>query len=115
MIRLRRRRAHREWKSPDDLSEPEPAPEFSGPGLLDAPGAEIPVTVALNGYLDPIDGNFHWHGRLSAADGIELPDPGRGQVFLTLPGGTPTPATLQERDPWGNLRIVGVGTPPFPL
>ncbi len=93
----------------------EPADEYSGPALLDAPGAELMVTVALNGHPDPIDGHYHWYGRITAAEGDELPDPGRGQVFLTLPGGHPAPGRLQERDPWGHLRIVGVGAPPYPL
>ncbi|MFI5775628.1 DUF4873 domain-containing protein [Nocardia sp. NPDC051570] len=93
----------------------EPAQEYSGPALLDAPGAELLVSVALSGHPDPIDGRYHWYGRIAGADGGELPDPGRGQVFLTLPGGHPAPGRLQERDPWGNLRIVGVGEPPFPL
>lgn len=97
------------------LPEPEAGPEYSGPALLDAPGGDLPVTVVLGGYLDPIDGKFHWYGRVSAAEGVELPDPGRGQVFLMLPGGRPARGILQERDPWGNLRITGVGTPPFPL
>lgn len=93
----------------------EPAHEYSGPALLDAPGAEIAVTVTLSGHPDPIDGRYHWYGRVAPADGSELPDPGRGEVMLTLPGGEPTPGRLQERDPWGHLRIVGVGDPPFAL
>ncbi|QLY34549.1 DUF4873 domain-containing protein [Nocardia huaxiensis] len=83
--------------------------------MLDAPGCEVLVAVRLNGHLDPIDGRFHWYGRVSTTDGAELPEPGRGQVFLTVPGGHPTAGVLQERDPWGDLRIVGIGAPPFPL
>ncbi|MFI1917777.1 DUF4873 domain-containing protein [Nocardia sp. NPDC020380] len=98
-----------------ETPEPEPAPEYSGPALLDAPGIEVAVTVSLNGHLDPIDGVFHWYGRISAAEGVDMPDPGRGQVFLTVPGSAPARGVLQERDPWDNLRITGVGTPPFPL
>ncbi|MFX0577300.1 DUF4873 domain-containing protein [Nocardia nepalensis] len=101
-----------------DLTVPadrEPAHEYSGPALLDAPGAEVPVEVTLSGHPDPIDGRYHWYGRVAPSDGHKLPDPGRGEVLLTLPGGEPTPGRLQERDPWGNLRIVGIGTPPYPL
>ncbi|OJF84444.1 DUF4873 domain-containing protein [Nocardia seriolae] len=83
--------------------------------MLDAPGAEVAVRVALTGHLDPTDGLFHWYGRVSAAGAAELPDPGRGQVFLTVPGSAPAPGILQERDPWGNLRIAGIGAPPFPM
>lgn len=116
---MRFRRARRSKRAPVDpraeFTDPEPVPDYSGPALLDAPGIEMAVRVALTGHLDPTDGQFHWYGRVSAANGAELPDPGRGQVFLTLPGSAPAPGGLQERDPWGNLRIVGVGIPPFPL
>ena len=101
-----------------DLTVPadrEPAHDYSGPAVLDAPGAELAVTVTLNGHPDPIDGRYHWYGRVTAQDPAELPDPGRGRVLLTLPGGPPTAATLPERDPWGDLRITGVGEPPFRL
>jgi hypothetical protein len=101
-----------------DLTVPadrEPAHEYSGPALLDAPGAEVPVEVTLSGHVEPIDGRYHWYGRVAPTDGYELPDPGRAEVLLTLPGGEPTAGRLQERDPWGNLRIVGIGTPPYPL
>ncbi|WP_083913510.1 DUF4873 domain-containing protein [Nocardia concava] len=116
---MRFRRARRTERAAVDpraeFTDPEPAPDYSGPALLDAPGIEVAVRVALTGHMDPTDGQFHWYGRVSATDGVELPDPGRGQVFLTLPGSAPVPGVLQERDPWGNLRIVGVGAPPFPL
>lgn len=114
--------AHRALSRPNprhfDLTvaaDREPAHEYSGPAMLDAPGAELPVTVTLNGHPDPIDGRYHWYGRITGPNPADLPDPGRGQVQLTLPGGTPTAGTLQERDPWGELRIVGVGDPPYPL
>lgn len=96
-------------------AEREAAHEYSGPATLDAPGAELPVTVTLSGHPDPIDGRYHWYGRVSAENPAVLPEPRRGHVRLTLPGGIAADATLQERDPWGGLRIAGVGTPPFPL
>jgi hypothetical protein len=96
-------------------AERAPAYEYAGPAVLDAPGAELAVTVALNGHPDPIDGHYHWYGRLSAAEADRLPDPGRGAVSLRIAGGEPAPGRLQERDPWGNLRIAGIGRPPFPL
>jgi len=92
-----------------------PACEYAGPAVLDAPGAELAVTVALNGHPDPIDGHYHWYGRLTAAEADLLPDPGRGVVSLRIAGGEPAAGRLQERDPWGNLRIAGIGRPPFPL
>ncbi|WP_306361972.1 FAD-dependent oxidoreductase [Nocardia sp. CC227C] len=96
-------------------AEREPAHAYSGPAVLDAPGLELPVTVTLGGYPDPIDGRYHWYGRITATPDADLPDPGRARVYLALPGREPVPARLEERDPWGNLRIAGTGEPPFPL
>jgi len=114
-IRFRPRASRRPGHpDPDPALTLEPAPEYSGPAVLDAPGAEVPVVVAVSGHWDPIDGRYHWYGRVSG-DRDALPDPGRTQVQLIVPGGRPATGVLSERDPWGNLRITGVGEPPFPL
>lgn len=91
-----------------------PAHDYQGPALLDLPGAEYPVIATLAGHADPIDGRYHWYGRLDPIDGA-LPEPTRVTALLAVPGQAPTPARLTERDPWGNLRITGTGVPPYPL
>ncbi len=90
-----------------------PACDYAGPAILDAPGTETAVTATLGGHADPIDGRYHWYGRLTAADPDTLPDPGRAAVSLLIPGCPPATGRLQERDPWGNLRIAGIGRPPY--
>ena len=92
-----------------------PAHDYAGPAILDAPGTEVAVTATLRGHVDPIDGRYRWYGRLNGSDADELPDPGRGAVSLRVPGASPATGRLQERDPWGNLRIAGIGRPPFPM
>lgn len=92
---------------------PTPAPEYQGPAVIGGSGDDITVTVTLSGHHDPIDGRYHWYGRVVGDD--RLPEPGRIPVTLTLPGGAPTSGRLEERDPWGNLRIVGIGAPPYTL
>ena len=57
--------------------------DYRGPATLVADDREIPVEVVLRGHFQPIDGRFHWYGRLSASD------------------------------PWGRYRITGTGKPPF--
>jgi len=93
----------------------EPAEEYRGPAVLCVGHDDIAVIVTLGGHRDPIDGRYHWYGRLVAADATATPEPGRGEVTLTVPGGAATAARLEERDPWGNLRVTGAGEPPFPL
>ncbi|MFC9471498.1 DUF4873 domain-containing protein [Nocardia sp. NPDC056952] len=89
--------------------------DYAGPAVLDLPGAEYPVIATLTGHTDPIDGRYHWYGRLDPAESTSLPDPTRACALLVLPGREPAAANLTERDPWGNLRVTGVGTPPFAL
>ncbi|MFD6396316.1 DUF4873 domain-containing protein [Nocardia sp. NPDC060249] len=92
-----------------------PDHDYAGPAVLDLPGAEYRVIATLTGHTDPIDGHYHWYGRLDPAETSALPEPTRASAFLVLPGRAPAAAKLTERDPWGNLRVTGVGTPPFAL
>ncbi|WP_227982451.1 DUF4873 domain-containing protein [Nocardia spumae] len=115
-------RPRRHMPSPDDVhfdltvaADRVPAHDYAGPAILDAPGAEVAVTATLSGHSDPIDGRYHWYGRLHGSDADALPAPGRGAVSLRVPGAPPATGRLQERDPWGNLRIAGIGRPPFPM
>ncbi|MGK5740406.1 DUF4873 domain-containing protein [Micromonospora sp. URMC 103] len=73
-----------------------------------------PVRVHLTGRLEPVDGRFHWSGRVE-------PDPhvagllraGRRDVELRIAQRV-TAARLAEVDPWGGVRVTGVGAPPWP-
>jgi Domain of unknown function (DUF4873) len=76
-------------------------------------GQEIPVRVVLRGYLEPIDGRYHWYGRVAANDEVTaLNRAGRRHVRLrTLEG--EADGVLSDQDTWGRFRITGTGTPPF--
>ncbi|MEE3922195.1 DUF4873 domain-containing protein [Micromonospora sp. BRA006-A] len=74
------------------------------------------TTVRLHGggRFEPVDGRYHWAGRVE-------PEPRLVRLLLLRPprrGGpdrrTGRPARLAEVDPWGGVRITGVGTPPWP-
>ncbi|WBB68526.1 DUF4873 domain-containing protein [Micromonospora sp. WMMD812] len=72
------------------------------------------VRVHLSGRWEPVDGRYHWGGRIE-------PDPrltrllrsGRREVELRIADQV-RPARLGEVDPWGGVRITGVGDPPWP-
>ncbi|WP_181762831.1 DUF4873 domain-containing protein [Rhodococcus spelaei] len=100
------------WTAADEL---EPDTLYSGAATLSRGEVALAVTVHLNGHFEPLDGKYHWHGRI-VGDGVEtLKLPDRHPLLLTLVGGPATPATLAEQDPWGNYRIAGTGTPPYRL
>lgn len=107
-------------------SEPadDPAPDlhggegYTGPGELAVAGTVIAVHLDLRGAFQPIDGRFHWQGRVAAASGLD-------SLAGALPGGSTSVAVrtaygesighVSDPDPWGRLRLTGTGTPPFPV
>ncbi|WP_156042432.1 DUF4873 domain-containing protein [Rhodococcus sp. UNC363MFTsu5.1] len=88
---------------------------YAGAAVLTADEVALTVQVHLNGHFEPLDGNYHWYGRIAGSGLTELKRRGRSALHLTIAEGPATPATLAEQDPWGNYRITGVGPPPYPL
>lgn len=89
--------------------------DYSGEALVLTEHREIAVEVVLRGYFEPIDGRYHWYGRLRPNDEItELAASRKVQVVLRTPAGEAV-GTLSEPDPWGRYRVLGVGRPPFPV
>jgi Domain of unknown function (DUF4873) len=74
----------------------------------------VEVTVALSGRFEPVDGAYHWSGR-TGADPVLAAAVRAGQRggVVRLPGHGPVKARLAEVDPWGGVRLVGAGTPPW--
>jgi hypothetical protein len=101
------------------MTEPEPDDDhddgYTGSATVVVAERELTVEVDLRGHFQPIDGRYHWYGRLRP-----------NQELADVCGGRKTAATLRtpvgraagelsDPDPWGRYRIAGVGTPPFPV
>ena len=71
-----------------------------------------PVEVHLRGHFEPLDGRFHWYGRVAADDDLAARHPSGSMVVLTTPGGR-AEGRLSDVDPWGRFRISGTGRPPY--
>lgn len=80
---------------------------YDGPVTLTTNDTPFETTATLRGHFEPIDGRFHWYGRLTAPSLT----PGT-TVTLATPHGSAT-GRLSDLDPWGRLRVAGVGRPPF--
>jgi Domain of unknown function (DUF4873) len=78
-------------------------------------GSAIEVVGQLHGFFQPIDGSYHWYGRLAPDERLSahVAEHGRGTVEVSVAGGDRTPARLGERNPWGGHRLTGTGAPPF--
>lgn len=91
-----------------------PAEGYDGAAVL-APVAgegDHQVRVTLRGHFEPLDGRFHWYGRIVADDELAARHPSGSTVVLTTPHGR-AEGRLSDVDPWGRFRISGTGRPPY--
>lgn len=86
---------------------------YRGAAVLEAGGLRREVRVELRGRFQPIDGRYHWYGRIAADPELaEALRGGRVRGTLTTPHGG-VPAEVGDPDPWGRYRVEGTSTPPF--
>jgi hypothetical protein len=90
----------------------QPQEEYDGPAAVRSESGEIPVEVNLRGHFEPIDGKFHWYGRIATNPHLAAAHDSGSSVELGTPYGTAT-GRLSDVDPWGRFRITGTGRPPF--
>lgn len=89
--------------------------EYRGEAVLFTEDTEISVEVVLRGNFQPIDGRFHWYGRLAEHQEItDLVEGRRTNVVLRTHSGEAV-GKLSDPDPWNRYRITGVGRPPFAM
>jgi hypothetical protein len=87
------------------------ADTMTGAELLLPDAEPLPVQVSLAGAFQPIDGRFHWYGRIAADDRLPAELSGTTVVLRTAYG--EAVGRLSDIDPWGRHRISGTGKPPF--
>lgn len=86
---------------------------YRGPATLIVDESELDVTVTLRGYFEPIDGFYHWYGRIDADDELTSLLGGKNKpAVLRTPDGE-APGQLSDPDTWGRYRITGTSRPPF--
>ena len=86
----------------------EPEEQYDGPARI----AETEVEVLLRGHFEPIDGRFHWWGRIAADERLAAEHSSGSTVTLVTPHGE-AEGRLSDVDPWGRFRLSGTGRPPF--
>jgi hypothetical protein len=88
---------------------------YDGRATLVIDERELAVDVRLRGHFQPIDGRYHWYGRLHANTELDELVGGRKRTaVLRTPEGEAT-GEVSDPDPWRRYRITGVSTPPFPV
>ena len=115
-MRIHRRTRARRHRLDPWVPEHDDEDGYRGPARLSAGGDVIDVEVVLGGHLEPLDGKYHWYGRITQHAAVDAAKrAGATDVELAIGDGPRAPARLAEHDAWGNMRITGTGAPPFEL
>jgi hypothetical protein len=86
---------------------------YAGAATLTVGDAEFAVEVSLRGEFQPIDGRYHWYGRVARHDELTAAlGSARAPGVLRTPEGS-APCDLSDPDPWQRYRVTGISTPPY--
>jgi hypothetical protein len=86
---------------------------YTGTATLRLGDTELDVDVELRGHFQPIDGYYHWYGRIKADQRLsELAGGKKQKVEIRTPEGS-AEGEISDPDPWDRYRILGTSTPPF--
>jgi hypothetical protein len=109
----------------EDVLGTAPCDEYQGwavvsTGATDGEGATgdgaapepVVVEVSLRGHFEPLDGRFHWYGRIAANNELAERVRSGETVTLTTRRGS-AEGRVSDVDPWGRFRVSGTGRPPF--
>jgi hypothetical protein len=86
---------------------------YTGEATLTLDGTVLTVEVVLRGNFEPVDGRYHWYGRIQPHSGLST-GPRKPDAVLKTPFGEAT-GTLSDPDTWGRYRISGTSRPPFDI
>jgi hypothetical protein len=92
----------------EELLEDAPSEEYVGPATI----GDVEVEVTLRGHFEPLDGRFHWYGRVAPSAELTAQVQSGSTATLTTPHGS-AEARLSDVDTWGRFRVTGTGRPPF--
>lgn len=97
------------WVPPDEVSG------YAGAATLLVGDRALDVVAHLDGHLEPLDGRYHWYGRLERTDDLAAAKDGGATTGALVIDGAPAPVRLAEYDPWGHVQVGGSGRPPYSL
>lgn len=93
---------------------PEEPSGYEGAAILHINGQAMEVAVHLDGHLEPLDGKYHWYGRIQrSAALVAAKDGGATTGSLVIGAGAPAEVRLAEYDAWGHVQVSGIGAPPY--
>jgi hypothetical protein len=86
---------------------------YTGPAVLTVDGESIDIVVQLYGRFQPLDGRYHWYGRLAGDAAVSHRIGSQARTIALSIGESTVSAQVGDPDLWGRYRIEGMGLPPF--
>lgn len=87
--------------------------DYAGSATLVLGGTEVDVEVQLRGHFQPIDGYYHWYGRVRPNATLTELAAGRKTAVEVRTSQGSAIGEISDADPWGRYRLSGTSTPPF--
>ena len=113
-MRIHRRTRSRRHRRDPWVPEHDDEDGYRGPARLAVGDDTIDVEVVLGGHLEPLDGKYHWYGRVARHVALDAAkSAGVIGVGVSIDDRESAEGRLAEHDAWGNMRITGLGRPPF--
>jgi hypothetical protein len=86
---------------------------YTGEATLRLRETSLTVQAHLRGHFQPIDGYYHWYGRITAhAELSRLLGGRKVDAELITPEGSAV-GQVCDPDPWERYRVTGTSRPPF--
>ncbi|MEV6874105.1 DUF4873 domain-containing protein [Amycolatopsis sp. NPDC051128] len=86
---------------------------YSGEATLVVDGVSLTAAVELRGCFQPIDGYYHWYGRVAVHEELTRLAGGKKKPVSIRVGAHSATGELSDPDPWGRYRVTGTSKPPF--
>ncbi|GGQ74198.1 DUF4873 domain-containing protein [Couchioplanes azureus] len=87
--------------------------EYRGEAEIRAGETAVTVTVRLSAQFEPVEGRYRWAGRAAPDDTLSAQLRAGARDVTVRVGGREAAARLGEPDPWGGVRLTGLGRPPW--
>ncbi|MFG1603295.1 DUF4873 domain-containing protein [Actinoplanes sp. NPDC049265] len=89
--------------------------DYRGPAVVTVGDSSASLDVRLSAHFEPLEGRLRWAGRIAPdAALVAAYRAGFREATITVADGSPASAKVGEPDPWGGLRLSGIGFPPWP-
>jgi cation diffusion facilitator CzcD-associated flavoprotein CzcO len=86
---------------------------YEGAATLTVGEVAFDVQVRLRGHFQPIDGRYHWYGRIAPHEALDALLRAAKESAVLATGEGSAPCVVSEPDPSGRYRVTGTSTPPF--